>query len=225
MTGRRYEDMDSFEAFRRDFERCKKSIALAEPVLRRHRVRMGIENHKGWRSAEQAAWLRSVGSEWVGVHFDFGNNLALCEDPAETLKNLLPYTFGSHIKDMAVAPYEDGFLLSEVPLGEGILNLREMVEVLRKRDPAMPFDLEMITRDPLKIPVFTEKYWVTFDDTVSPFPARDLARILNLVRTRGSKTPLPRTTGLAPEQQLKLEDDNVSRSIAYFRQYLDGRSG
>jgi sugar phosphate isomerase/epimerase len=171
MTGRRYEDMDSLEAFQRDFERCRKSIALAEPVLRRHRMRLGIENHKGWRSAEQAAWIRGVGSEWVGVHFDFGNNIALCEDPAETLHNLAPYTFASHIKDMAVAPYEDGFLLSEVPLGEGVLDLSAMVSALRTRDRNMPFSLEIITRDPLKIPVFTEKYWVT---SATP-PARSLA--------------------------------------------------
>ena len=46
----------------------------------------------------------------------------------------------------------------------------------------MPFDLEMITRDPLKIPVFTDKYWVTFDDTYSPLPGRDFAKIAMLVR-------------------------------------------
>ena len=43
-----------------------------------------------------------------------------------------------------------------------------MVATLRQKDPNMAFDLEMITRDPLKIPVFTDKYWVTFDDSYSP---------------------------------------------------------
>jgi len=38
MTGRRYEDMNSLEAFRKDFERCQRSIALAEPVLRKYRL-------------------------------------------------------------------------------------------------------------------------------------------------------------------------------------------
>src|SRR5258708_29322662 len=90
MTGRRYEDFGTFEAFKKDFERCQKSIALAEPILRKYRMRLGIENHKGWRSAEQAAWLKRVSSEWVGVPFDFGNTLSLCEDPQETLRNLLP---------------------------------------------------------------------------------------------------------------------------------------
>ena len=77
---------------------------------------------------------------------------------------------------MAVEPYEDGFLLSEVQLGDGFLDLKQMVQMLRQKDPTMAFDLEMITRDPLKIPVFTDKYWVTFDDSYSPLPARDLAK-------------------------------------------------
>jgi sugar phosphate isomerase/epimerase len=221
MTGRRYEDMASLDAFRKDFERCQKSIALAEPVLRKHRIPMGVENHKGWRSAEQAAWMKRVGSEWVGVHFDFGNNLSLCEDPAETLRNLAPYAIACHIKDMAVEAYEDGFLLSEVPLGEGVLDIKGMAAAIRKKDANIPLNLEMITRDPLKIPVFTDKYWVTFDDTYSPLPGRDLAWTLNLVRRNKSKSPLPRTTGMSAEAQLKLEDENIAKSLDYARRNLD----
>ena len=220
MTQRRYEQFDSLDAFKKDFERCQKTIALAEPVLRKYRMRLGIENHKGWRSAEQAAWLKRVSSEWVGVHFDFGNNVALCEEPGETLRNLLPYVVACHIKDMAVEPYEDGFLLSEVPLGEGFLDLKGMVAGLQKKDAKMPFDLEMITRDPLKIPVFTGKYWVTFDDQYSPLPGRDLARVLEIVNKHRSKTPLPRTSGMSAETQLALENENVRKSIDYARNNL-----
>src|SRR5512136_487949 len=86
MTGRRYEDFDSLDQFRKMFEQCQKSVELAEPILRKHQMRLGIENHKGWRSAEQAAWLKRLGSEWVGVCFDLGNNISLCEDPADTLR-------------------------------------------------------------------------------------------------------------------------------------------
>lgn len=215
MTQRRYEQFDNLEAFQKDFERCQRTVALAEPVLRKHRVRLAIENHKGWRAAEQAAWLKRVSSEWVGVHFDFGNNVALCEDPVDTMRHLLPYIFSCHIKDMAVEPYADGFLLSEVALGEGFLNLKYMVAAIQRHNPETPFDLEVITRDPLKIPVFTEKYWATFDDTVSPLPGRDLAHVLRIVMQKGAKTPLTRTTGMSPEAQLKLEDENIRKSIAY----------
>jgi sugar phosphate isomerase/epimerase len=221
MTARRYEEFNTLDEFKRSFQQNQKSIELAEPILRKYRVRLGLENHKGWRSAEQAAWLKRVGSEWVGVHFDFGNNVSLCEDPKDTLRNLLPYAVACHIKDMAVEPYEDGFLLSEVPLGDGFLDIKGMAATLRAKDPNMPFDLEMITRDPLKIPVFTDKYWATFDDSYSPLPGRDLAHVLEIARKYKPKTELPRTTGMSPEAQLKLEDDNIRKSIDYERQYLD----
>ena len=178
-------------------------------------MRLGIENHKGFRAAEQAAWLKRVSSEYIGVCFDFGNNISLCEDPMDTLRALLPYAFFTHIKDMAVEEYEDGFLLSEVPMGEGILDLKAMVRLLRQKDPNMIFELEMITRDPLKIPVFTTKYWATFDDSYSPLPGRDLAKTLALVRKDKPKAHLPRIAGLSPEAQIKLEDECNRKCLAW----------
>ncbi len=220
MTQRRYEQFDSFSAFNANFQNNQKTVAMAEPVLKKYKIRLAIENHKGWRSAEQAAWLKKLSSEYVGVHFDFGNNISLCEDPMQTLDTLLPYTFSGHIKDMAVAPYQDGFLLSEVVLGDGFLDLKAMVGKLRKKDPNMAIDLETITREPLKIPVFTDKYWATFDDASSPLPGRDLARILEIVHKNPPKKPLPATAGLSQTDQVKLEDANNLASIVYARNNL-----
>jgi sugar phosphate isomerase/epimerase len=220
LTARRYEALDSVEAFKKSFQKNQQSVALAEPVLSKYKMRLAIENHKGWRSAEQAAWLKRLGSEYVGAHLDFGNNVSLCEDPMQTLDTLFPYVISGHIKDMSVEPYEDGFLLSEVPLGDGFLDLKTMVKKLRQKDPNMALDLETITRDPLKIPVFTDKYWATFDETYSPLPGRDLAKTLVLVKKNPPKKPLPRTSGLSPAEQLKLEDQNNLASIQYARQNL-----
>jgi sugar phosphate isomerase/epimerase len=170
MTGRRYEDFDTLEPWKQMFEQSQRTVALAEPILRKHQMKLAIENHKGWRAAEQVAWLKRLGSEWVGVCLDFGNNMALCEDPMDTTRTLAPYVFFAHIKDMGVDEYEDGFLLSEVPMGDGVLDLKQIVQILRQKDPNMIFDLEMITRDPLKIPIYTPKYWATFDDTARQGP-------------------------------------------------------
>jgi 3-oxoisoapionate decarboxylase len=219
-TQRRYEEFDTFDAFKASFERHQRSVELAEPVLRKHKVKLAIENHKGWRAAEHVRWIQRLGSEWVGACYDFGNNISLCEDPAETLRLLAPVTIYASFKDMAVAPYDEGFLLSEMALGEGMLDIPAMVKVLRQKDPNMIFALEMITRDPLKIPVFTRKYWATFDDSYSPFTGRELARILEIVRTTPPKTPLTTTAGLSAADALKLEDDLINRSIAYARKNL-----
>ena len=74
----------------------------------------------------------------------------------------------------------------------------------------------MITRDPLKVPCLTKKYWVTFED----LPANVLAGTLALVRANASRKPLPQTTGLSDEQRLNFEDDNVRKSFAYAQKHL-----
>jgi 3-oxoisoapionate decarboxylase len=220
-TGRRYEEFKTFEAFKEDFEAHKRSVERAEPILRRHKMRLAIENHKGWRAVEHAAWVRQVGSEFIGVCLDLGNNISLCEDPAETVRILGPLTFYVSFKDMAVEMYEDGFLLSEVALGDGFLDIQGIVKTLQERDPNIVFALEMITRDPLRIPVFTPEYWITFDDSYSPLPGRDLARTLDIVRKNPPKRGLTRTAGLTPQQGLALENDLINRSIEYVRRNLN----
>ena len=100
-----------------------KSLQLAEPVVRKHKMKLAIENHKDWRAAELVEIIKGLDSEWMGVTLDFGNNLSLLEKPDEVIALLAPYSFSTHIKDMGVKSYSKGFLLSEVPLGEGIVDL------------------------------------------------------------------------------------------------------
>ena len=96
---------------------------------------LGIENHKDWRVDEQVALLQQYSSEYVGVTLDTGNNLSVLDDPMETVEKLAPYTFNVHFKDMAVEECERGFLMSEVPLGEGMLDMKAMVDTIRRAKP------------------------------------------------------------------------------------------
>jgi sugar phosphate isomerase/epimerase len=213
LSGRRYETFESAEAFR-DFSRKSwRSLTLAAPVAKKYGIHLAIENHKDWRVPEMLDWLNRLSSEHVGVCVDTGNSLALLEDPMEVVEAFAPLAFSTHIKDMGVQEYEEGFLLSEVPLGQGFLDLKQMISILEKANPRIHFTLEMITRDPLKIPCLTEKYWATMPDT----PAPRLAAALRLVRRVQSKAALPKTSGLDVVQQMAFEDENVRKSIAYAR--------
>jgi len=218
-TQRRYEQYKTLADFKADFARCKRQVELAEPIARKYKLKIGIENHKGQRFGEFVDWIKGVGSEWVGVCFDIGNNYSLCDDPMEWLDVLAPITVNVHIKDMGLGDYPEGFLLSEVPLGQGIMDLAKVVDTIRGLHPDITFGLEHITRDPLKIPVYTEHYWETFKDPSSPLPGRNLAHILNLVRTKGSKK-LPYISHLSPAEQLKAEDANNLACVNYARENL-----
>jgi sugar phosphate isomerase/epimerase len=216
MTQRRYEEFSSLDDFKKSFETNQAIVARAEPILRKHKVRLGLENHKGWSAVEQAAWMKRLGSDYVGVHFDFGNNISFLEDPMFTLETLKPWIFSCHIKDMAVEKYDKGFLLSEVPMGEGFLDLKKMVEILRAKNPDMPLDLEMITRDPLEVPIYTDKYWVTFPD----MPGKQVAHMMEIIEKNPPKKPLPHTSGLDPESRKKLEEGYNLQCIRYARESL-----
>lgn len=216
LPGRRYETFDSLAAFREWEGRAWQALTLAEPVLARHGMRLAFENHKDYRSDELIAVLKRLGSQHIGVLVDTGNNVALLEEPHETVAALAPWAFGVHLKDMAVAEYADGFLLAEVPYGQGFLDLPRVVSVLKKAQPGIRFNVEMITRDPLKVPCLTEKYWATLPTV----PGRDLARMLALVRRRTPQQPLPNVSALAQEQLLAAEEENVRKCLAYARQHL-----
>jgi sugar phosphate isomerase/epimerase len=215
LSGRRYETFRTREEFL-DFKNASvKAITRAEPIARKHKIKLAIENHKDWMAEEHVALLRQFNSEWIGALVDFGNNIALLENPYEVIEMLAPFAFGSHVKDMGVQEYEDGFLLSEVPLGEGILDIPRIVATLRKANPHIRLSLEMMTRDPLKIPCLTEKYYATF---VEPKASR-LAATLALVKANRS-AKLPRTTGLSAEQRLAYEDENVRKCVEWGRSHL-----
>jgi sugar phosphate isomerase/epimerase len=159
--------------------------------------------------------LRRISSEAVGVCVDTGNSIALLEDPMEVVEAYAKHAMSVHLKDMGVRPSETGFLLSEVPLGEGFLDLAAIVRRLRQANPAIAFSLEMITRDPLVIPVLTDKYWITMRGV----PARDLARTTAMVR-RHASAKLPGIKGLDTAASLALEEEHVRRSLAFAKAKL-----
>ncbi len=216
LGGRRYETFDSLEAFQ-DFKRQSvKSLELAEPVVRKHQIRLAVENHKDWRAPELVAILQHLGSEWVGVTLDFGNSISLLENPMEVVETLVPYVFSTHVKDMAFEEYEDGFLMSEVQLGEGVLDLPRIVSLCQKHNADIVFNLEMITRDPLKIPCLTKNYWATFPEV----NGSELARTLRMVRENKHPADLPLISDLNPVGKLAAEEENVRNSLAYSRSSL-----
>lgn len=211
LSGRRYEDFHRMEEWRAFVERWRKALPRAAGWLEKEKLQAGIENHKDYLGTELAELLRGIGSAHLGACVDFGNNLALLEDPLATVEALAPYAVTTHLKDMAVRPCENGFELSEVPLGHGILPLARMIETLKKARPDVDFCLEMITRDPLKVPYLEDGYWVTYE-------GRNRAReeaFRAAVLAKASRDPLPRITGLTPERMLAAEDDNVRACVAY----------
>ena len=216
LPGRRYEDYHDKKSWDDFAGRWRAALPRTEPVLRRHKLALGVENHKDWLTDELVDILRGIGSPHVGACVDFGNNLAFLEDPLETAEKLAPYAVTTHLKDNVMAPTPAGFALGDVVVGEGVLPLERMVSVLRRHRPDIHLVLEVITRDPLTVPYREDRYWITRD-------RRDQAAVERFERAflrRAPEAPLARISGLSDEAALAAENENLRRSVVYARKRL-----
>ena len=98
-------------------------------------VRMAIENHMDLTSVELLQIAAEVASPWLGFCLDTGNTFAVLEEPLVAARNLAPLVFMVHLKDARITLEADRAIMHGVPLGEGIVPLREIVDVLRAKAP------------------------------------------------------------------------------------------
>ena len=215
IPGRRYEFFDSLEKFNEYDARGRRMLEQAAPLAEKHRIPLAVENHKDHRDAQRIALFEHISSEFVGACVDTGNSFALLEDPLETVRRFAPWAKSVHLKDQALQPHLDGFLLADIPLGQGAMPLPEMVRILKAARPDIRFSLELITRDPLVVTCLTDKYWATLPD----LPATDLARTLRYVQEKQADN-LQYPSKLSPAQQRDLEEANVRASLDYARDTL-----
>ena len=215
LPGRRYERFKSLEEYRKFAERGRQALERAAPIVEKHKVRLAVENHKDQRLDERVALFRHLDCPYIGACVDTGNSFALLEDPIAVVEALAPFAFSVHLKDQAVQEYEDGFLFADVALGDGFLDLKRMVDILRRAKPEIRFSLETITRDPLRVPCLSDSYWPTFP-TVT---AKELAYALRIVRENAAEE-LHRVSSLTPDGQVEYELATVRRCLEYARSTL-----
>jgi sugar phosphate isomerase/epimerase len=211
LAGRRYESFNSLSDWNTWLKQSFELIERVIPVLEKHKFTLALENHKDWTIDEYVNLFKTYSSEHLGACVDFGNNLSLLDDPMAVIEAAAPYAKSTHIKDMAVTPSQNGFLMSEVPLGTGILDLPRMVSLLHKANPNIRFSLEMITRDPLEVPCLTDHYWIAFPDR----NGIDLARMLRYVNEHKNPNPLPTFDHLPPGERSRIEEENIRACFRY----------
>jgi sugar phosphate isomerase/epimerase len=216
LSGRRYENFNTQADWQTFVKESHAKLARAVPILEKHRIPLGLENHKDWTVDQMVPLMKEYSSEYLGVCIDWGNNISLLDDPVDVARRLGPFAINSHIKDMSVEEYADGFYLAEVALGEGMLPLKEMLAAIQSARPNVKYSLDMLTRDPLLVPCLTDKYWVTFPDRDGSF----LAKTLRMVRSNKPKQPLAWVNRMDHDAALALEQANVRKSVDYSRDIL-----
>lgn len=216
LPGRRYEQFSSILDYASAMRVATKALSDAEKIARRHNVKLALENHKDHTTEERLALLEQFSSEQIGACLDVGNNISLLEDPVEVARAFAPWTLTVHFKDQGLREYEDGFLLADVPVGQGAINLMEVIRIVREKKPDVLFHLELITRDPLRVPIYQDSYWRTLDAIKAP----KLGATLALLKERSSPAAFPLVSTLSPEEQVRVERENIQQSLRYSAEHL-----
>lgn len=159
-----------------------KVIKSQADTLRRLNVKVALEVHKDLQAWEFKLLMDEVGPELAGIYFDPTNPLYVAEHPLTTWETLAPYVLTVHLGDACVFETPKGIFLQRVPLGQGILPLRTIVEQARARHPDASIHVKTITgRPPEPVAIHTDEFW-------KPMPkarSADLARFVALARSGG----------------------------------------
>ncbi|MBD3305968.1 TIM barrel protein [candidate division KSB3 bacterium] len=112
-------------------------------------VTLGIENHFDLPAEYLVRLVQEINHEQVGLIFDTTNCLGFLKSPEETLRLIGPHLVSVHLKDYLVHKVEAGYLIRGAVLGEGWLNLEEILRSVLAYNSHASIIVEMtIRRDP-----------------------------------------------------------------------------
>jgi sugar phosphate isomerase/epimerase len=114
-------------------ERLSNMFSRAIPEAARYNIRLAVENHIDFNSAEMLKLLTNVGSPYLGMNFDTGNFLRLLDDPIKAMRQLAPHVYATHIKDLKINPAmaaDEWCFFACTPVGDGVIDNRMLAQLL-----------------------------------------------------------------------------------------------
>jgi 3-oxoisoapionate decarboxylase len=144
-------------------------------------VKIALENHAGdMQAREILTIIRESGPEFVGSCLDTGNPIWVMENPVVTMEVLGAHVLTTHVRDTAVFDHPRGAAWQWVALGEGNVDLRQIVSLHQQLCPQAAINLEIITgRAPDVLPYREQSSWKYFPKTL----ASEFVRFVELART------------------------------------------
>ncbi len=107
-----------------------KVLEELKPKAIEYGIKIAIENHCDATTDEIISIMKRVASDEIGMCVDLGNFMIHQENPTESVRKLAPYIINTHLKDYAMKMENWGFKSYGVPLGKGIIDLKEIMDIL-----------------------------------------------------------------------------------------------
>lgn len=132
-----------------------------------------------FRADEYIRILEEVGLPSVRLCLDTANSFLVLEDPIEFAKKVAPFVISTHLKDTCIYLEENGLIwLGGCPLGRGIVDLTEIVDVIYKNNRKINLTIEDHWGR-MTIPVFNED----FMESLGVRKGEEISRLLKLIFT------------------------------------------
>jgi sugar phosphate isomerase/epimerase len=111
----------------------RREIEKLIPTLEAENIVLGWENHADYSSTEQLTVLKEIDHPNFRACIDIGNSMMFLEPPLETVKKLIPFAGGVHLKDYAAIGTTFGLKFYGTALGNGIIPLKEILSILKQK--------------------------------------------------------------------------------------------
>ena len=125
-------------------------------------IKLAIENHFRFTPAELVQIIKVVDDANVGICLDPLNSISQLVGPAEVISTLAPYALSVHAKDAVTARRGTGFRIMGCPVGDGMVDLRRMIALLKehRRSPNIVVEGWMDQQENETRTIAQEEDWV-----------------------------------------------------------------
>jgi sugar phosphate isomerase/epimerase len=135
------------------------------PHFERANVCLAIENHDRFPAATLDGIIQQLGSAHLGICLDTANSLGCGEDLRTVLRALGPSVINLHVKDFQVhrLPHKKGFTIVGCPAGQGLLDIPNLLAVLRamNRSPSVILEHWPPPEPTLEASIAKEEAWTS----------------------------------------------------------------
>jgi sugar phosphate isomerase/epimerase len=138
-------------------------------------VTLAIELHFEFTTFELIRLFEMCHAEpggWLGICLDTFNMLPMLEDPVAGTERILPWVVATHVKDGGMALAGKGLLSFPTTVGEGVIDLRAVLERLATLERPVNLSLEDHGGS-FKTPFYDESFLARFPDA-TPYELREL---------------------------------------------------
>ncbi|MCK4337166.1 MAG: sugar phosphate isomerase/epimerase, partial [Candidatus Aminicenantes bacterium] len=114
-----------------------RSLREQRQMLRDHNVILAIETHFEFTTFELLKvfeYCEAEPGDYLGICLDTMNLLVMLEDPLLAAERILPWVVSTHIKDGGLTLDSEGFWVFPVELGQGVLDLQKIIQLLSKHN-------------------------------------------------------------------------------------------